>query len=194
MEEGGSGDVKIVDGAVSLGMGAMSTGIRYTPADEVPFPTSNYEIEYTAMRPLGNDFFAALTFPVGKSFCTFVNGGWGGTLCGLSSLNGMDASENNTSSYYGFKNKIWYTFRVRVTERKIQVWLDDESILETFLDGREVSTRIEMSSYEPLGFANWICEGRIKSIWYRLLTAEEIAEITAEADRASVTKKSFPVN
>lgn len=193
VEEGGSGDVAVKNGVLSIGMGAMSTGIRYEPADGAEFPVTDYEIEFIARRTLGNDFFAALTFPVGDSFCTLVNGGWGGTLIGLSSIDGFDASENSTSSYYGFKNKIWYIFRLRVTSRVIRAWLDDEPIIKTFLDGRQVSTRIEMSSYEPLGFATWICEGEIKKIHYRRLTVDEIAESAAEADRASVTKKKFPV-
>ena len=175
-EEGGSGDVKVENGAIQLGMGVMSTGIQYVPADGAPFPKTGYEIEYIASRSLGTDFFAALTFPVGDSFCTFVNGGWGGTLCGLSSIDGMDASENNTSSYHGFKNNIWYVFRVRVTDRAIRVWLDDEPIIEASLKDRKISTRIEMEAYQPLGFASWVCEGRIKSIWYRTLSGEELAE------------------
>jgi hypothetical protein len=36
----------------------------------------------------GSDFFAALTFPVNDLFCTLINGGWGGMLVGLSSLDG----------------------------------------------------------------------------------------------------------
>ena len=33
-----------------------------------------------------------------------------------------------------------------------------------------------------MGFATWVTEGRIKNIFYRRLTEEEIAEIDAEAD------------
>ena len=44
----------------------------------------------------GGDFFATLTFPVDDSFCTFVTGGWGGDIVGLSSIDGWDASDNET--------------------------------------------------------------------------------------------------
>ena len=44
----------------------------------------------------GGDFFCGLTFPYGDASCTFVVGGWGGGLVGLSSINGDDASENET--------------------------------------------------------------------------------------------------
>lgn len=194
VEEGGSGGVSVRDGAMVIEMGVMGSGVVYRPAADKEFPKTDYEIEYTALRQLGNDFFAALTFPVGDACCTFVNGGWGGTLLGLSSIDGFDASENNTSSYFGFKNKIWYTFRVRVTERTIQVWLDDEQVVRTFLDGRQVTTRIEMNLFRPLGFAAWICEGHIRDIRYRTLSESEVAELSREADLAAGTKKHFPVD
>jgi len=194
VEAGGSGKVEVKDGAIAIKTGVMSSGIHWKPGENSPkIPTTNYEITYTAQRSYGNDFFAALTFPVGDSFCTLVNGGWGGTLVGLSSLNGMDASENSTGTAYAFKNKIWYIFRVRVTDRLIRVWLDDEEIVKAFLDGRQVSTRVEMNLYQPLGFATWICDGKVKNIMMRNLTEEEIAEINEEADKAAGASRRFPV-
>lgn len=184
----------IKDGCLVLGMGAMSSGVRYNEEKAgKPFPKTNYEIEYVAKRQLGNDFFAAMTFPVGDSACTLINGGWGGTLFGLSSLDNMDASENNTSSYYAFKNKMWYVFRIRVTDRVITAWLDDEKMIETFTDGHEVSIRIEMSRYQPFGIASWITEGWVRSIRYRLLDESEIAELNDEADRRARSKMRLPL-
>ncbi len=182
VDTGGSGEVEVREGAIRIAQGVMGSGIRYNAPQGEPFPTENYEIEFAAQRTTGTDFFAALTFPVGDSCCTFINGGWGGALVGLSCIDGYDASENNSSSYYGFKNKTWYIFRVRVSKRLIQVWLDDEPIIKSFLDGKEVSIRIEMDRFAPLGFATWVTEGRIKNIFFRRLTEEEIAEIDAEAD------------
>ena len=57
------------------------TGITWT--NEVP--TNNYEISLEAMRVEGSDFFCALTFPVGNDPCSFIVGGWGGGVVGLSS-------------------------------------------------------------------------------------------------------------
>ena len=98
------------------------SGITATRADLL---TTNYELTYEAMRLDGRDFFAAATFPVGSSFVTLVNGGWGGTITGLSSLNGADASENETSKSVTYENKRWYRFRVRVTDGAIRGWVDD---------------------------------------------------------------------
>ena len=97
--------------------GRSMTGITCTRPN---LPTTNYEFSYEAMRIDGRDFFAAATFPVGKSFITLVNGGWGGNVTGLSSLDGMDASENETTQSFRYQNKTWYHFRIRVTGKMIR--------------------------------------------------------------------------
>jgi hypothetical protein len=48
----------------------------------------NYEIKLEAKKVTGNDFFCGMTFPVGDSFCSFIVGGWGGPVVGLSSIDG----------------------------------------------------------------------------------------------------------
>src|SRR5260370_23265266 len=106
------------------------------------------------MRSSGGDFFAAATFPVGPSYITFVNGGWGGTITGLSSLNGADASENETSQFFEYKNKTWYRFRVRVTDRVIR-WIDDKQVVDVDYKDQQAGTRIETRANQPLGFATY---------------------------------------
>ena len=61
-----------------LGKGRM-TGITWTG----DFPTSGYEIRFEAARLEGKDFFAAIIFPVKDSHCSWINGGWDGTVVGL---------------------------------------------------------------------------------------------------------------
>lgn len=178
----GAGEVAVADGAIQLPTGTMATGIRYDNKD-MPFPTSNYEIRFTAERRSGSDFFAAITFPVGSSYCTLINGGWGGTLVGLSSINGMDASENSTSSFHDFKNKVKYRFKVAVTNDSILAWIDDEPVVLLRTAGSNVSTRFEMERCKPLGFAGWVCHGAIYSIEYRLLSTDEIAQMDADAKK-----------
>jgi hypothetical protein len=101
----GHGKVHVEDGAIVLGPGGPLTGI--TLAGE--FPTSNYELRLEAVRLKGNDFFATVTFPVRDSFCTWVTGGWGGDIVGLSSIDGWDASENETRATCRFGS----AFRLR---------------------------------------------------------------------------------
>ncbi|HBY59677.1 MAG TPA: DUF1080 domain-containing protein, partial [Solibacterales bacterium] len=88
----GRGAVKVEGGALLLGYGNPMTGVTRTET----FPRTNYEIRYVAARRGGGDFFATVTFPVGESHCTLVTGGWGGDIVGLSSIDGWDASENET--------------------------------------------------------------------------------------------------
>ena len=147
---------KVEDGAIVLPAASPIAGITSTRND---LPTTNYELTYEAMRLDGRDFFAAATVPVGKSFVPLVNGGWGGTITGLSSLNGADASENETSKFVKYENKTWYRFRVRVTGKAIRGWVDDKEVFAVELDGREVGTRIEVRPTQPLDFSAWRSTG-----------------------------------
>lgn len=163
---------KVEDGSIVLPSGSPMSGITSTRKD---LPTTNYELSYEAMRIEGRDFFAAATFPVGDSFITLVNGGWGGTITGLSSLNGADASENETSRGVTYDNKKWYRFRVRVTAKAIRGWVDDKPVFAVELDGRQVGTRIETRANQPLGFATYRSAGAIRKVEVRKLTPEEVA-------------------
>jgi hypothetical protein len=168
-----TGDVKVEDGAIVMHAGKSMTGITSTRKD---LPKTNYELSYEAKRLTGQDFFAAATFPVGKSYITLVNGGWGGNVTGLSSLNGADASENQTTQFYKYEDKTWYRFRARVTDRVIRCWINDKEIIDVDLEDREVGTRLETRASEPLGFATWNTSGAVRKIEVRGLSSEEITE------------------
>jgi hypothetical protein len=167
-----SGEVKVEDGRIVLPAGEPMSGITTTLKD---LPRTNYELAYEAMRTNGEDFFAAATFPVGPSYITLVNGGWGGFVTGLSNLNGMDASENETTRSIKYENNKWYRFRVQVTDVAIRCWLDDKEIIAVDHQDRHVGTRVETRSSEPLGFATWKTGGALRRIEIRPLTPEEIA-------------------
>jgi Domain of Unknown Function (DUF1080). len=208
----------IENGLLILGRNGMASGVKY----ENYFPKSNYEIMYQAKRAKGYDFFGALTFPVKESHCSFINGGWGGFVTGISSINGYDASENETTGFYDFKTDQWYQFRVRVCDERITVWFypiddptltDDEKAereaektkktdpkeeaekreeienpkINLELEDKELSTRIEVSPYRPLGLTTWETEGYLRDIKFRELDAAEI-----EAIKNEIIKKSEP--
>ena len=167
-----AGEVTVEDGTIVMKAGGSMTGITSTRQD---LPRTGYELSYEAMRLSGVDFFAAATFPVGKSFITLVNGGWGGHVTGLSSLNGMDASENETTRGYQYQDKTWYRFRVRVTDAVIRCWVNDKELVAVNYQDKQVGTRVETRANEPLGFATWETGGAIRNIEIRLLTPAEIA-------------------
>jgi len=172
---GGDGNVDVQEGNIVIGRGEMMTGIRY----DKEFPKIDYEIRYEARRTQGYDFFAACTFPVKESFCTLINGGWGGGLTGLSSVDGSDASENQTSTFYDYRENTWYRFRIQVQDDAIQVWIttqdgkgnwgEEKSIIEIETAERELTTRYEMDKYKPLGFCTWVTEGQLRNIEYRMI-------------------------
>jgi hypothetical protein len=170
----GSAGVKVRDGTIVMEAGQSMTGITCTRKD---LPTTNYELSYEAMRLSGHDFFAAATFPVGVSFITLVNGGWGGSVTGLSSLDGIDASENETTQSVTYKDKTWHRFRVRVTGEVIRCWIDDKLIVAVNYQGRKVGTRIEVRRNQPLGFATWETAGALREIKIRPLTPDEVAAV-----------------
>jgi hypothetical protein len=160
-----SGHVSIKDGAIHIPQGNNMTGITWTG----PVIPMNYEITLEGMRVEGSDFFCALTFPVGENPCTLVLGGWGGNICGLSSLDGYDASENLTTQSVQFETGRWYHVRLRVVPNRIQAWLDAEPLVDVDTTGRRIGIRIEVEESRPLGIATWRTEGAVRNIFMRRL-------------------------
>ncbi|MBM3964511.1 MAG: DUF1080 domain-containing protein [Planctomycetes bacterium] len=161
---GGEGEVENKKGSLMLSRGEPLTGVTRLGKD---FPLENYELRWSAQRVEGSDFFAGITFPVGKEHCSFICGGWGGGLVGISSINGNDASENETSSYRNFKNGEWYRFKIRVDAKNITVWLNDEQILEIERENRKFSVRAEVMRSRPLGYCVFQSKVLIKDWEYR---------------------------
>jgi hypothetical protein len=129
----------------------------------------NYEVELDAMRVEGDDFFCGLTFPVGEKPCSFIVGGWGGGVVGLSSIDGEDAAHNETAKFMQFDKNHWYHIRVRVTPSQIDAWIDKEKVVEFVTTDRSLSIRIEMESSKPLGIATWSTTGAISNVRVRTL-------------------------
>jgi hypothetical protein len=158
----GTGGVKVEDGKLILEMGTM-TGVTYTSS----VPTMNYEISLEAMRVDGSDFFCGLTFPVGKDPCSLIVGGWGGGVVGLSSLDGQDAANNETTQYMNFVKGQWYRIRLRVVPNQIQAWIDDDKVVDVDTKDRNISIRIEVEESRPLGIASWSTTAALRNIQLR---------------------------
>ena len=158
--------VKVDDGRIVLDTGKSMTGITWAGQ---ALPAMNYELALQAMRVEGRDFFAGVTFPVGNAFCSLILGGWGGSIVGLSSINGQDASENDTSQSIEFQNGRWYSARIRVTPAKIEVWLDDRQIISQDVKGNTIGIRLEMEHSKPLGVASWKTKSALRDIRLRRL-------------------------
>jgi hypothetical protein len=160
------GAVTVESGQIILEIGGDLTGITWNGAE---LPTTNYEFALQAMRVDGGDFFAGVTFPVDGSFCSLILGGWGGSMVGLSSVDGMDASENETSQSIEFNQNQWYSIRIRVTPAAIEAWLDERRIINQALKGRRIDTRIEVDASQPLGVAAWRTKSALRDLKLRKL-------------------------
>ncbi len=165
---GGEGDVEVEDGQIILRAGNPMTGITWTGE----YPKMDYELSLEAKRVDGSDFFCGLTFPVGDKPCTFVVGGWGGGVIGLSSLDGFDASENETTRYQEFENGKWHRIRVRVTKGKIEAWLDDKQMADVDTEGRRISIRPEVELSRPLGISSFSTTAALRDIKIQRLEAK----------------------
>lgn len=162
---GPQGEVYVSDDEIILGMGDGCTGITWTDS----FPKENYEVSLEAKRIMGIDFFCGLTFPVKDDFCSFIVGGWGGTLVGLSTIDGRDASENETTTLMRFNKDEWYKIKVRVTSDKIVAWINEEKMLDFPYRGRKIGIRPEVELSCPFGIATWKTKGAVRNIYLRTL-------------------------
>jgi len=164
-EEGGQVDVR--NGLLVFTKGDPFVGVNYTNQ----MPTVNYEVSLEAMIVSGSDFFCGLTFPVRNSFCSFIVGGWGGSVVGLSSLDGADASENETTQFISFETGRWYHLVLRVTEQKIEAWVEQKKVADVLVAGRKVSLRIgEIMMSKPFGLASYSTSAAYRDIRIRPVT------------------------
>ena len=157
----GHGSASCERGMIILETGAPFSGLNWT--DNIP--RINYEVSLEAMRVSGSDFFCGLTVPVKSSCCSLIVGGWGGSLVGVSSLDGMDASENETAKFMNFENGRWYRIRLRVTDDRIEAWIDNEKLVNVVTTDRRISVRageIEMS--QPFGICCWQTTAALRQI------------------------------
>lgn len=160
----GGGEVHVENGNLVIEMGEAVSGTTWS--NDVP--RMNYELTLDAMKLVGSDFFCGLTFPVGTNCVTLIMGGWGGAVVGISSLDHMDASDNDTTDYVRFENDKWYRVTVTVTQPKIEVWLDSEKLIDVEIEGRRLGMRpgdIELNM--PLGLATFQTSSAFRNFKYR---------------------------
>jgi hypothetical protein len=162
---GGQGEVAVQDGRLLLGMGSPLTGVTWTGAT----PAGSYELEVVAARLDGGDFFCGLTFPVGQDHLTLVLGGWGGSLCGLSSLDGNDAAHNDTRCLRQFPDGKECTVRVAVAPDRVEATLDGQPLCRIDPRRHRLGLRPEVALCRPLGLASFHTVAAVRSVRWRPL-------------------------
>jgi hypothetical protein len=168
-------------GVLVLGAGEPFSAVRYEGKADI-LPRDGYEISWDAMRVDGSDFFSALVFPVGpktkegKDKCvSFVAGGWGGMVLGISAINHQYASENESTRSYEFVNGRWYRFTLQVTPEVIRCLIDGKEQFKVDVRDKQLSMHVsEIQTCEPLGFSSYQTTGAIRNLQIRKLKKDEV--------------------
>jgi Domain of Unknown Function (DUF1080) len=164
-----AGTVECKSGLIVLETGNPFTGINCT--NEIP--NTNYEVTLEAMRVAGSDLFCGLTFPVGDSFCSFIVGGAGGAVVGLSGLDGLDVSANETTQFIDFETGRWYRVRLRVSEKKIEAWIEQKKVVDVELSGHKIALPGDIELSRPFGLASWRTTAALREIRIRRVDGPE---------------------
>ena len=99
-------------------------------------------------------------------------------MCGLSSLDTMDASENNTTTFRLFNKGEFYLIRLLVIDHRILAWIDGERIIDEEIEGVQISIRPDVELSCPLGISTFQTTGAIDFIKIRKLSEPEIKHWT----------------
>ncbi len=163
---GGEGECRVEDGKLLIEQGGPLTGVVATREN---LPLTNYEITLDARQTGGLDFFCGLTFPVADSHCTFIVGGWAGSVVGLSCIDGEDASRNETRKLMKFEENQWYKIKIRVQPERIQAWIDEEQVVDQNIKDKKISLRNEVLDTAPLGICNFESDSEFRNIQLKKL-------------------------
>ena len=164
----------------------MASQLVRVPSAKGDFPKMDYEVTLEGKKVAGSDFFCTTTFPVGGSFCSLVVGGWSGTVVGLSSVDFMDASMNETRKDKEFEAGRWYRVRIRVSRKRVEAWIDRDKVVDLDTTDRALSIRTECKACRPFGIATYETTGAVRDVRVRALSE---AEKKALAEKKSEKKE-----
>jgi len=174
------GKVGVDSGRIVLERGDPRTGIATTR--EVP--TVDYEISLDAMRVAGDDDLCNIVFPVGRSHCCLAVGGWGGRVVALTSVDGRSGANNPTTRRMDFERGRWYGVRLRVTQARIEAWIDEQEVIEIERAGHQFALWDGHVPLKPLGVYSWGTTAALRSIMLRRLEGTPRAVVEKKPEKA----------
>ncbi|BCX48475.1 conserved hypothetical protein [Haloferula helveola] len=157
------------DGVLRMSWGEALTAVRW----QGEVPSVPFELEAEARRIDGTDFFFSVTFPgrTEEEAASLIVGGWGGGVVGISSIDGLDASENETTLVRPFEVNRWYEIRMEVTPEHLRVWIDGEGVIDVPIEGKTLSLRSgPIEQCLPFGVATWQTTGEARGMRWRPLS------------------------
>jgi len=158
------GKVTAEDGRIVFEPAGRGTAIAWTG----DFPTADYELVWEAVRLSGRGDFSGLVFPVGANACNLIVGGYGGVVA-LEHLDGRWGKDNLTTTPKAFENGRWYRIRLRVIEHRIQVWVDDDKLIDLATRGHKLSLHPWYQPLKPFGLWLWNTRAAFRNIRLRRL-------------------------
>ena len=162
-----AGKVDVENGVMRVAAGSLLSGVVWT--GKLP-ATNHYSIELEARKTAGEDFLLGLTLPVGERHCTWICGGWGGRLVGISSVDHLDASENELGVLKEFEKGKWYRFKIQVEPGRLQCWIDGKRMIDLDLDDRLIGMRAgDIESCIPLGISTYQTAAEYRQIVWKNL-------------------------
>ncbi len=164
-DPGRYGKVGVEEGSMVLEAGGPMTGIAWSG----DLPRDRYEIRLEGRRLEGGDFFCGLTFPVGDAYLTWILGGWGGSVVGLSNIDGRSAEENETTTVKSFEEKRWYKLRLQVTPARVEAWIDGERAFSLERPGHRFTIWWQQEPGRPLGLTAYRTKAELRGIELRRL-------------------------
>ncbi|NQT40501.1 MAG: DUF1080 domain-containing protein [Planctomycetes bacterium] len=176
------GKVAATSGQLVLERGDPATGIVWTR----DIPRVDYEISLEAMRKGGTGTMCDLVFPVKATECKLAVGGHDNTdVC----FELVDGSHTKIVRKMSFQDGRWYRIRLRVTDRALEAWVDDEQVLDFKPEGHVVALNPIAAPMKPFGLRTWKTGTAIRNLRLRRLKPEQSKPPTA-ADSVSVTLRS----
>jgi len=167
LQYGGNGKPAVRNGVLVLPKptDGVMTGVCWVGD---PLPVVNYEVYYEARRVAGSDIFGALTFPYYDTYASLIFSGWSGVVNGLSSIDGYDASENETSQRFSLTDNRWYPVQLRVTSDSIRATVGLDMIVDIATTGKDIHLRAD---YLDTGFTLWtyLSTGEIRNLRIRTI-------------------------
>ena len=138
-----------------------------------PVPRTNYEVQVEAMRISGDGDFASLHFPVGEESCELLVGILnGGKIVGVGRIDGRPAENNETTHNITFQLNRWYSVRLRVTDDRLEAWIDSEKLIDLSRKGRGFTTWLNAGWDSPLAVYAFRGKAAIRSIRIRELKSD----------------------
>jgi hypothetical protein len=63
-----------------------------------------------------------------------------------------------------FESNRWYRITLRVTDEKIEAWIDNENVVDFTIGDNTLSIRPEVELSKPFGIASWVTTAALKNI------------------------------